>query len=172
MDDVVLKSNWHIVQISETFEPGILKVWALTDVGQMFAVKLKVSRTIYINSQVPCNEAEFKKINKLLPRNRKVHHLYEWDNEEHIFQEKFHSIKNQHLLAHTVEGVYETKMPLLFKAIMELGCLVKPRSQVINKKEQALGRVYKVNELEVKNMDAGSYLPSTAFEKIYLFHAS
>ncbi len=55
---------------------------------------------------------------------------------------------------------------------MELGCLVRPRSQVINKKEQALGRVYKVNELEVKNMDAGSYLPSSAYEKIYLFHAS
>jgi hypothetical protein len=43
---------------------------------------------------------------------------------------------------------------------------------VINKKEQALGRVYKVNELEVKNMDAGSYLPSSAYEKIYIFHAS
>ena len=172
MDDVVLKSNWHVVQVSETFEPGILKLWALTDAGQMFSVKLKVSRTIYINSQVPCNEAEFKKSNKLLPRNRKVLHLYEWDNEESLFQEKFHSIKNQHLLAHTVEGVYETKLPLLFKAIMEIGCIVKPRQQLINKKEQALGRVYKVNELEVKNMEAGSYLPSSAFEKIYIFHVS
>jgi hypothetical protein len=33
MDEVVLKSNWHVLQICETFEPGILKVWALTDVG-------------------------------------------------------------------------------------------------------------------------------------------
>jgi DNA polymerase epsilon subunit 1 len=33
MDDVVLKSNWHIIQISETIEPGILRVWALTEQG-------------------------------------------------------------------------------------------------------------------------------------------
>lgn len=33
MDDVVLKSNWHIVQIQETFEPGIMRVWAMTEAG-------------------------------------------------------------------------------------------------------------------------------------------
>jgi DNA polymerase epsilon subunit 1 len=93
----------------------------------MFNVKLKVSRTIYINSRVVCNDGDFKKCIKALPRNRKVCHLYEWDKPEDLFLEKFHTIKNQHLLTHTVEGVYETKMPLLFKAIMELGCLVKPR---------------------------------------------
>ena len=138
----------------------------------MFNVKLRVSRTIYINSKVQCNEADFKRCNKLLPRNRKTFNLYEWDKSEDIFIEKFHSIKNEHLLAHTVEGVYETKMPLLFKAIMELGCLVKPRLQAIDRKEQALGRLYKVNELEVRNFDAGSYLPSSAFDRIYLLHAS
>ena len=33
MDDVVLKSNWHIMQICETFEPGVMKIWALTESG-------------------------------------------------------------------------------------------------------------------------------------------
>lgn len=30
VDDTVINSIWHIVSIESTFEPGILKVWALT----------------------------------------------------------------------------------------------------------------------------------------------
>jgi DNA polymerase epsilon subunit 1 len=110
----------------------------------MFNVKLKVPRVIYINSKVPCNEQEFKKCNKLLPRNRKVYNLYEWEKSEEVFIEKYHNISYKHLLTHTVEGVYETKMPLLFRTILELGFLVKPIVSIIDRKEQALGRTYKI----------------------------
>lgn len=86
MDDVVLKSNWHVIQICETFEPGVMRIWALTDQGQMFNVKLKVPRTIYINSKVAVGaEDDFKKVNKILPRNRKVFNLYEWEKDEDGF---------------------------------------------------------------------------------------
>lgn len=98
MDEVVLKSNWHILQIQETFEPGVMRIWALTESGQMFQVKLKIPRTIYINSNIVCNDAEFKKSNKILPRNRKIHNLYEWEKAEDVFIEKFHNINYHHLL--------------------------------------------------------------------------
>ena len=177
MDDVVLKSNWHIMSIAETFEPGVMKVWALTESGQMFQVKLKIPRTIYINSKIEYKDPEFKKINKVLPRNRKAHFLYEWEKSEDVFQDKFHNIRNQHLLNHNVEGVYETKLPLLFRAIMDLGCLVKPRIAVIPRNEQALGRTYKIHELEVRaahQVGGGesAYMPSSSYEKICLLHSS
>lgn len=95
----------------------------------MFNVKLKVPRTIYINSRIPHNNnPDFKKANKILPRNRKVHNLYEWEKSEDVFITTFNF---NHLLNHSVEGVYETKVPLLFRAVMELGCLVKPRASLI-----------------------------------------
>jgi len=50
-----------------------------------------------------------------------------------------------------VEGVYESKMPLAFKAIVQLGCLVRPRKNKIPVGESARARVYKLDELEVKN---------------------
>jgi DNA polymerase epsilon subunit 1 len=113
-----------------------MRIWALTESGQMFQVKLKVPRAIYINSKVICSDPEFKKMNnKSLPRNRKVYNLYEWEKSEDLYQEKFHSLAYHHLLSHTVEGVYETKMPLLFKAVMELGCIVRPRTAVIPRHE-------------------------------------
>jgi DNA polymerase epsilon subunit 1 len=112
-----------------------MRIWALTESGQMFQVKFKVPRTIFINSRVVCNEQEFKKATKLLPRNRKVYNLYEWEKSEDVFLEKFHNLHYHHLLNHNVEGVYETKLPLLFKAVMDLGCLVKPKYSVIPRNE-------------------------------------
>ena len=51
-DDTVLNSNWHIMQVEPTFEPGELRVWALTEQGNMFSVKLSVPKLIYINSKM------------------------------------------------------------------------------------------------------------------------
>ena len=80
MDDTVLNSNWHVISIDQTIEPGILKVWAMTEQGVMFNVKLSVPKTIYINTKIEKNDSDFKRVNRhVLPRNRKVHNLYEWE---------------------------------------------------------------------------------------------
>jgi hypothetical protein len=44
MDETVLNSVWHVLQVESTFEPGILRLWALTKEGSMFSVRLQVSR--------------------------------------------------------------------------------------------------------------------------------
>jgi DNA polymerase epsilon subunit 1 len=62
MDETVLNSNWHIISIEPTYDPGVLKVWALTESKEMFNVKLNVSRTVYINSKIVSEDADFKKV--------------------------------------------------------------------------------------------------------------
>ena len=62
MDETVLNSNWHIVSIEPTYDPGVLKVWALTESKEMFNVKLNVSRTVYIHSKIVSEDADFKKV--------------------------------------------------------------------------------------------------------------
>lgn len=62
-DDTVLNSRWHIMQIEQTYEPGELRIWALTEQGNMFSVKLNVPKSIYINSKVEsAGLAEFRKV--------------------------------------------------------------------------------------------------------------
>lgn len=51
----------------------------------MFNIRLKVPRVIYINSKITSDQPDFKKVNKVLPRGRKVYHLYEWEKSEEIF---------------------------------------------------------------------------------------
>ena len=90
----MLNSKWHIMQIEPTYEPGELRVWALTEQGNMFSVKLNVNKVIYINSKVAnAGLADFKKVQKILPRNRKSHQLYEWESPEEKFNEKYVNIK-------------------------------------------------------------------------------
>lgn len=85
LDSAVLQYTWHIVQIQPTQEPGILKVWAMIQSGQMFAIKLRADRTIYINSKVQNQNEDFKKVTKTLPRARQCHNLYEWTKPEELF---------------------------------------------------------------------------------------
>ena len=86
---------------------------------------------------------------KDLPRGRKQHFLYEWETSEDDFQKKFNGIKYTHLLSSNIEGIYETKIPPKFKALMILGNVVKPNKNMLPRNEQALGRTYKLNELEI-----------------------
>ena len=172
-DDTVLNSRWHIMQIEPMSEPGLMKVWALTEQGNMFSVKLSVPKLIYINSKVEnTGMAEFKKVQKTLPRNRKAFKLYEWESPEEKFNEKYNNIKQQHLLNENVEGIYETKVPAKFRALIELSTIVQPKKSLIPRNEQALGRTYRLKELENKPspMDAQPYLPDDCIQFIYLRH--
>jgi DNA polymerase epsilon subunit 1 len=91
MDEVLLKSTWHIISIQQSAaDSGIMKVWVQNDQSNMFAVKVRMPRIIYINSKNENKDSEFKKVNsKILPRNRKVFNLYEWETTEENYQEKF-----------------------------------------------------------------------------------
>ena len=50
--------------------------------------------------------------------------LYEWESPEGKFIEKYRNIKQQHLLNQNVEGIYETKVPAKFRALIELSSIV------------------------------------------------
>lgn len=112
-----------------------MKVWVYA-ASEILPLKIRIPRIIYINSKTESKDKDFRRTNnKILPRNRKLHNLYEWETTEETFQEKFHSITYNHLLSSSVEGIYETQMPLAFRAINELGCLIRPRKQLIPRNE-------------------------------------
>ena len=140
----------------------------------MFNVRLQVGRTVYINSKVSSNDKEFKKVDVVLPRARKVWQLYEWQTTEENFQAKFNNMKYTHLLSHEIEGLYETKVPPKFRALMMLGNTVKPNKAKLPRNEQALGRTYKLDELDIVKGSqlTEEYLPTESYQRIFLLHSS
>jgi DNA polymerase epsilon subunit 1 len=65
-----------------------------------------------------------------LPRNRQRFHLYEWEIPEENYMGMKQVIEMQKS-SPDVEGLYESQVPLWFRAIVELGCVcsVRPSSR-------------------------------------------
>jgi len=123
-EEHVLVSTWNILQVCETDTPGIYKLWVYLDNSQLFSVRVNINRVFYVNSLVKSESEDFKSVKKRLPRNKKQFHLYERTINEKEFLENFRSFEG-FLTNPDYEGVYETKIPLDFRFISELGAVMK-----------------------------------------------
>ena len=64
-----------------------------------------------------------------LPHGRPCRNLYEISLSERKFQRNEHAL-NMLLCNSQVEGVYETHVPLWFRAVLKMGCVAKVSGKV------------------------------------------
>ncbi len=127
---------WQIVQISEEVnQPGIFNVWVFFDNNRLERLSVEVPRVIYVNTRTPNDAASAngRKVERLLPRGRPCLNLYELSMSEKEYRENQKEL-NLFLNHKEVEGVYETHVPLLFKILLELGCVCKVDQRAIKEK--------------------------------------
>ena len=111
-EELFRKSTLKILQIIEN-NSGKLKLW-VSYANYTEVVYINVRRNIYINSHKTNVPDIFKPVKLTLPRSKPTFNLYEFESEEKDFREKFNNF-NDYLVDPMVEGVYESKIPLLFK---------------------------------------------------------
>uniref|UniRef100_A0A672QN47 DNA polymerase epsilon catalytic subunit n=1 Tax=Sinocyclocheilus grahami TaxID=75366 RepID=A0A672QN47_SINGR len=157
----ILDMPWQIVQIAETSHPGFYKLWAVIG-SDLHCMKLNIPRVFYVNQKVPKQEegANCKKVNRILPRSGVVYYLYQYAVPEDMYQEHINEI-NADLSAPDIEGVYETQVPLLFRALVQLGCMCMVNKQVVRDLH-----------LEMRSLAQFSYLEPGSVRHIYLYHHS
>uniref|UniRef100_A0A7E4VKY8 DNA polymerase epsilon catalytic subunit n=1 Tax=Panagrellus redivivus TaxID=6233 RepID=A0A7E4VKY8_PANRE len=130
---------WHLLQVSETRIPGVFDVFALVD-GCLKRFSLDVPRLIYINDihERPSG----RRVQKILPKMQTCHNLYEYEIEEAKFVSMMNGFKAA-LCAGNITGIYETKMPLMFKVFTQVGitCKVSSLSSSQNLKISQLERI-------------------------------
>ena len=145
----LLDTPWQIIQIMETSTPGLFKLWALVG-SDLHSIKLTVPRTFYVNQKTPkgktlkylmpilenvifinlCNidnedqsqDKFWRKVQKTLPRSHPVYNLYEYKVPEEIYNAHSNELVGD-LSNPDIEGIYETQVPLEFRALLDLGCL-------------------------------------------------
>ncbi|ODV90059.1 hypothetical protein CANCADRAFT_1791 [Tortispora caseinolytica NRRL Y-17796] len=125
-----LSSVWNIVQIRSTGAPGLLRCFVEND-NAIRSVRVIVPRTVYINfitGDIPDTglpaSAQFTKSYDILPNGFSSDNLYKLEIDEAGYlalQEDFNSI----LYHPSVEGVYETKLDHVQRAIIALGSRCK-----------------------------------------------
>ncbi|XP_067207203.1 DNA polymerase epsilon catalytic subunit 1 isoform X2 [Linepithema humile] len=168
----LLETPWQIVQLSESGEPGMFRLWILVD-AQLHQVRLVVPRVFYVNARKarpdPGPNALWKKSFKSLPRSRPVYNLYQYSLPESLFQEHSRELLAD-LSKPEIEGIYETQVSLEFRAIMQLGCVcaVDPRAA----RRMADGAdTFTLDQLEFKSIAVQHYFKrAESINYIFLYH--
>ncbi|XP_058888909.1 DNA polymerase epsilon catalytic subunit A-like [Acipenser ruthenus] len=166
----MLDLPWQIVQIAETSRPGLFKLWAVVG-SDLHCMKLNIPRVFYVNQRVPKQEegALYKKVSRILPRSNVVYNLYQYSVPEEMYQEHINEI-NADLSAPDIEGVYETQVPLLFRALVQLGCVCMVNKQLSREMAGREADTFDLEHLEMRSLAQFSYLEPGSVRHIYLYH--
>uniref|UniRef100_A0A8C0HBU2 DNA polymerase epsilon catalytic subunit n=1 Tax=Chelonoidis abingdonii TaxID=106734 RepID=A0A8C0HBU2_CHEAB len=168
----ILDLPWQIVQVAETSQPGLFRLWAVIG-SDLHCIKLSVPRVFYVNQRVakPEEGAAYRKVNRVLPRSNLLYNLYEYSVPEDMYQEHINEI-NAGLSAPDIEGVYETQVPLLLRALIHLGCVCMVSRQLVRHFTSREAETFALEHLEMRSLAQFSYLEPGSIRHIYLYHNS
>ncbi|KAG9455053.1 hypothetical protein H6P81_007957 [Aristolochia fimbriata] len=162
----LVRSHWQILQMIPGPQPGQFWAWVVAG-GMMFKVSLNAPRVFYLNTKAPVTE-EFpgKLVNKILPHGKRSYNLIEVITDEAQFKAESRKLA-AHLADPEVEGIYETKVPLDFNAILQIGCVCKVDKAA---KHQSIQDGWSLSELHMKTTTECSYLDQP-IPFFYLYHS-
>ncbi|KAJ4724769.1 DNA polymerase epsilon catalytic subunit [Melia azedarach] len=160
------RCHWQIIQLVPSSQSGIFFAWVVVE-GIMLKIPITVPRLFYLNSKEPITKKfPGRRVNKILPHGRHNFNLIEVMIDEDQFRNE--SKKLAALLADPeVEGIYETKVPPEFNAILQVGCVCKVDKSTRKRNAQD---GWRLSELHMKTTAECSYLEqSVSF--FYLYHS-
>jgi DNA polymerase epsilon subunit 1 len=97
-----------VVQVVETDEPGVMRVWALV-AGDLHCMKVQCYRQFFVNMRVPDASGSRRRVFRSLPRARPCLNLYEFVLTEREYLDNQRQFSSY--FAHPdVEGVYERQV--------------------------------------------------------------
>ncbi|KAF6166038.1 hypothetical protein GIB67_012935 [Kingdonia uniflora] len=165
-ESALIRSHWQIIQLVPSLQLGHFYAWIIVE-GVMLKVTIHVPRVFYLNSKASIGE-EFpgKRVNKTLPHGRSSYNLIEVILDEDQFVAESKKLA-AHLSDPEVEGVYETKVPLEFSALLQIGCVCKVDSTAKKRNSQ---EIWKLSELHMKTTTECPYLEKS-IPFIYLYHS-
>lgn len=173
----LLFRHWDVVKIAETNTPGLFNIWAVVEDGSMQTIKLEVPRIFYVNKRPTFEQGAVKGLNKKLPFGKVCYNLEEVQMSEEHYQEHAQEIAAAHEDP-TVEGLYETQVPLIFRALMDVGCVASVNRRPGGYREQVLKqkkRPDSISLLDIKfeTTTACPYLPTrrVRMRKAFLYYS-
>eukprot|EP01039_Chlorochromonas_danica_P000441 gene441-475_t len=169
---------WQIVEIQEIHDsPGDFQVWAFTSPMELHKLVLNIPRILYVNvlpysseGQQAAEHLGGQKVRRDLPHGKDCLELYEIQLPERRYQRNDKSI-NLFLASTEVEGVYESQLPLWFRAVLQIGCVSRAAG---NRKRDGLrNAVYQLSDVEMVHTHSVDYLTAAhaQFKRIFIYFA-
>ncbi|KAN0014469.1 hypothetical protein ACTFIU_000787 [Dictyostelium citrinum] len=172
--DIIKKGFWNIISIEPIYggEPGIYQMWSLIE-DQLIPIKVDINRVFYLNSidTDPYEDAQ-KNTNVIPPRGKQRFNVFSVTMSESQFLEQSKEL-NTLFTNPMIEGVYETKVPLDIKAIIQCGCVatlsrVSPFfTKIVNSNTR-----FSLEDIVSKPEKQFHYLAEHNFTQLFLYHNS
>ncbi|KAH9828439.1 DNA polymerase epsilon catalytic subunit A [Teratosphaeria destructans] len=126
--EMLYTTDWQILQLRDTETAGVVSAFVLIG-GKVSQLKVVVPRQLFLNlkeDDVPDVDVEGVKVEKVvnwtLPNGHASTHLFQLTMNEQVYVQEAEKLGQ--LFNHaSVEGVYERKVPLNVRAMLELGCV-------------------------------------------------
>lgn len=164
--------NWTLLSLQESDSSGIFRLFIIVN-GKMESIYVDVPRILYLNSRVideNSNKRSGIKMTKrlrTLPRGHPCLNLYELQMTEYFYRMNsglFSSMFNHK----DIEGVYESNVPLLFRALISLGAYGKLAIPV---DEFDRTKPLDLSSISRGNLTNAEYLKKDSFQVIYIYHS-
>lgn len=155
------EKEWHILSIEQTADPSFYNIWLAVQ-GQMHRVTMKVGRNILVNSREQRGDRET--VRRVLPHHKQPNFLYEFKTDEaklNALMDKLYS----ETCSSSIDGIYESEVPSDFRALMQLGSVVRPDIGV------SLGQQLTLDSLRPLQSDKVAYL-TQKIRTIFLYKFS
>ncbi|KAJ6368932.1 hypothetical protein OIU78_001326 [Salix suchowensis] len=161
------RCHWQIIQLLPSSRCGQFFAWVVVE-GIMLKIPITIPRAFYLNSKAPAMENfPGRHVNKTLPHGRPSYNLVEVIIDEDKFRKE--SKKLAALLADPeVEGIYQSKVPLEFNAVIQIGCVCKV-DKTAKKRNAQDG--WTLSELHMKTTTECSYLEQS-ISFFYVYHST
>ncbi|KAI1957403.1 DNA polymerase epsilon catalytic subunit [Ophidiomyces ophidiicola] len=166
-------STWQILQFRETDIPGEIRAFILID-RKIHPIIIKVPRKLFVNFKnedlpdVDIPECTVQKVNHTLPNGHPSVHLFQLTMPEQVYTKDTKGISE--LLDHpSVEGVYESQVPLNIRTVIKLGtqCTFDENQRGVLGK--GLEHGFELSSL-LKAPPTQTYLADSQFEFAFLYH--
>ncbi|EGG20436.1 putative DNA polymerase epsilon subunit A [Cavenderia fasciculata] len=166
-NEAVKKGLWQVISIEPSGAVGVFIFWSL--IGDMIVpIKVQVNRVFYINSfseEPPLEGA--KKVLVAPPRSKERLYLTRNSMSEEDYITQSRSISNIFTDPDT-EGVYETKVELDQRAIIQVGCvaaMVRADLKTVHNNNTK----YQLEDIQNRPDKQQSYLAQQNFHTIYVY---
>ncbi|XP_077998858.1 DNA polymerase epsilon catalytic subunit A-like [Glandiceps talaboti] len=167
----IMDMPWQIVQMCEIRSSGVFKVWAVIG-NDLHAIKVNVPRIFYVNQRTPKETTEgamWRRVNRSLPRSAPVLNLYEYSVPEELYRQHANEM-NADLSSPDIDGVYESQVPLEFRALLQLGCVCTVNKRYARLLAGKESERYELEYLDFKTLAQYNYLNPGSIKRIFFYH--
>lgn len=171
--ELIYTSTWEVLQLQPTSTPGEIRAFVLIN-GKIHVIKVNVPRRLLLNlkdgklPEVDIQGCRVDKVNGTLPTGQASVHLFKLTMSETTFLGQSDRLTT--LFNHpSVEGIYESEVPLCTRAVLELGnsCTFdETQSGVLGK---GLENGFDLSALR-HAPSPWSYLKKSRLNYIYVYH--